>query len=192
MTRQLMWYFIGIFFAASLGFYCGHKMHWYEAATARDMADHPAISAYFSPKGGCAEAVVSALGEAKSTVLVQAYSFTSDPISKALVDCRNRGVTVKVIMDRSQYDAKGAVAGPLFDAGIDVRMDSKHQIAHNKIMVIDGAVVVSGSYNFTRQAEIGNAENILIIRDAQLAMAYTANWTAHWTHSDVYKVDKAK
>src|ERR1043166_858014 len=71
-------------------------------------ADQPAprIEVYFSPKGGCTEAVVKALDQAKQTVYVQAYSFTSAPIAKALVDAHKRGVKIQVILDKSQRSEK--------------------------------------------------------------------------------------
>jgi phosphatidylserine/phosphatidylglycerophosphate/cardiolipin synthase-like enzyme len=65
-----------------------------------------AIEVYFSPKGGCTETVVKELGNAKKMVLVQAYSFTSAPIAKALVDAHKRGVYVRVILDKGQRTAK--------------------------------------------------------------------------------------
>ena len=65
-------------------------------------------------------------------------------------------------------------------------IDAAHAIAHNKVMVIDGEVVVTGSFNFTRQAENENAENLLVIRDGDLAERYLANWHAHEAHSQPY------
>ena len=76
-------------------------------------APPPTIEVYFSPKGGCTEAVVKELGAAKSTVFVQAYSFTSAPIAKALVDAHKRGVDVRVILDKSQRSAKYSSAAIL-------------------------------------------------------------------------------
>ena len=68
------------------------------------------IQVYFSPKGGCTEAVVDALSKAKSTVLVQAYSFTSAPIAKALTDAHRRGVKIQVILDKSNQTDKYSAA----------------------------------------------------------------------------------
>ena len=65
-------------------------------------------------------------------------------------------------------------------------IDAKHAIAHNKIIVIDGQTVITGSFNFTTAAEEKNAENLLIIRSPDLAAKYTANWQAHNAHSDPY------
>jgi phosphatidylserine/phosphatidylglycerophosphate/cardiolipin synthase-like enzyme len=68
-----------------------------------------------------------------------------------------------------------------------VRIDAKHAIAHNMIMVIDGETVITGSFNFTKAAEEHNAENLLVIRDQGLAEKYTANWKAHAEHSEAYE-----
>ena len=130
--------------------------------------------------------MVKELGNAKSTVLVQAYSFTSVPIAKALVDAHKRGVQVQVILDKSQKGEKYSSADFVINAGIPTKIDAKHAIAHNKIMVIDGETVITGSFNFTRAAESSNAENLLVIRDKVLADKYTANWHAHDEHSDTY------
>lgn len=147
----------------------------------------PKWKVYFSPKGGCTEAVVAALGTAKSTVSVQAYSFTSAPIAKALVDAQRRGVKVQVILDKSQRTEKYSEADFLFNAGIPTLIDAKHAIAHNKVMIIDSQTVLTGSFNFTKAAESNNAENLLVIQDADLAAKYLANWKDHAAHSETYQ-----
>ena len=147
----------------------------------------PTIDVYFSPKGGCTEAVVKELANAKKTVLVQAYSFTSAPIAKALVDAHKRGVDVRVILDKSQRTAKYSSADFVAHAGIPCFIDGQHSIAHNKVMVIDGATVLTGSFNFTKAAEEHNAENLLTIRDTAVAEKYAANWQAHLEHSEKYE-----
>jgi phosphatidylserine/phosphatidylglycerophosphate/cardiolipin synthase-like enzyme len=141
---------------------------------------------YFSPRGGCTEAVVAALSLAKTTVLVQAYSFTSAPIAAALVDAHRRGVNVQVILDKSQRTEKYSSATFIRNYGIACYIDSQHAIAHNKVMVLDGKTVLTGSFNFTKAAEEKNAENLLILQDAELALKYTFNWAAHRQHSTLY------
>ena len=141
---------------------------------------------FFSPKGGCTEAVVGAVEKARATILVQAYSFTSVPIAKALIDAHRRGVKVEAILDKSQRTEKYSGATTLSNAGIPVQIDAVHAIAHNKVKVIDGKTVITGSFNFTKAAEQNNAENLLIIEDAVLAAKYSENWTAHAAHSEAY------
>jgi phosphatidylserine/phosphatidylglycerophosphate/cardiolipin synthase-like enzyme len=141
---------------------------------------------YFSPHGGCTEAIIKELNKAKNTILVQAYSFTSAPIAKALLDAHKRGVKVEVILDKSQRTQKYSSATFLFNAGIPVKIDAQHAKAHNKVMIIDGETVITGSFNFTKAAEEKNAENLLIIRDEKLAEGYIKNWQEHDRHSEVY------
>jgi len=152
-------------------------------------ADQPApqIDVYFSPHGGCTDAIVRELDAAHESVLVQAYSFTSAPIAKALMEAHKRGVKVQVILDRSQRTEKYSSATFFQNAGIPTFIDDKHAIAHNKVMVIDGRTVITGSFNFTKAAEESNAENLLVIQDADLAAKYAKNWQKHLEHSVSYE-----
>lgn len=137
----------------------------------------------FTPGEDCAGQIVAELDGAKSTILVQAYSFTSAPIAKALVDAHKRGVDVRVILDKSQRKERYSSLTFLRNAKIPVWIDDRVAIAHNKVMVIDGGTVVTGSFNFTKAAQERNAENVLIIHDRDLAARYAANWQVRATVS---------
>jgi len=149
-------------------------------------ASMPPVEVYFSPKGGCTEAVVRELNAAQQTVFIQAYSFTSKDIAAAMLQAQKRGVVVHVILDKSNLTENYSDADFIAHSGMSVLIDSKHAIAHNKIMIIDGQVVITGSFNFTTQAERSNAENLLVIRDRGLAERYLANWHDHEAHSEPY------
>jgi phosphatidylserine/phosphatidylglycerophosphate/cardiolipin synthase-like enzyme len=58
--------------------------------------------------------------------------------------------------------------------------------AHSKIMIIDGEIVITGSFNFTRSAGDKNAQNLLVLGDKILAAKYVENWKVHWEHSEFY------
>jgi len=141
---------------------------------------------YFSPNGGCTDAIVREIGNAKSEILVQAYSFTSAPIARALTNAHKQGIEVEAILDKSQRSERYTAATYLKNAGIPVYIDSVHAIAHNKIMIIDRETIITGSFNFTRAAEEKNAENLLIIKNPELAKIYLNNWYKHKGHSEVY------
>ncbi len=153
---------------------------------------HADEEVYFSPKGGCTEAVVRNLEQAGKSVLVQAYSFTSLPIAEALVNAQKRGVKVKVLLDKSQRRGKGSKLELLVNAGIPVSIDTKHSIAHNKVMIIDGTTVITGSFNFTTAAEDKNAENLLVVHDKVVARKYRNNWNSHSKHSGAYSFPLAE
>ena len=142
---------------------------------------------YFSPHGGCTEAVIKEIDQAKTEVLVQAYSFTSTPIAKALLNAHKRGVKIEAILDKSQRREKYTSATFFANSGIPTYIDDKHAIAHNKIMIVDRTTVITGSFNFTKAAEEKNAENLLIISSADMAKLYRENWLEHREHSEPYQ-----
>ena len=119
-------------------------------------------------------------------MLVQAYSFTSYKIAKALLDAHKRGVKVNIILGKSQRTGQYSSATFFSDAGVPVRIDTAHAIAHNKPMVTDVGIVITGSFNFTNAAEENNGENLLVIHDKKLAERYKKTWEDHAKHSMVY------
>ena len=159
---------------------CGQRLSAEPARTALP------IEVFFSPKGGCTDAILKELKNAKSSVLVQAYWFTSPSIAKALVEADKRGVKVQVILDQSTTEMEDEQAKFILQNGVPTFIDDKHTTAHNKLIIIDGNVVITGSFNFTDQSENKNAENLLVIRDKGIADKFTANWKAHAEHSGRY------
>jgi len=169
---------------ACIGFYAASDGN---PATA-PAATEEGVAVFFSPKGGCTEAVVDALGKAKPTILVQAYSFTSAPNAKALVDAHKRGVKVTVVLDKSQETEKYSSATFVANVGIPVFIDAKHKIAHNKIILIDDSTIITGSFNSTKGAEEDNAENLLVIEGkTNLMAAHQKNFKEHLEHSHGYE-----
>jgi phosphatidylserine/phosphatidylglycerophosphate/cardiolipin synthase-like enzyme len=179
MKKQL----VGVLLAVSSFLYPLHQISY---ATDLILYNTP-IQIYFSPKGGCTEAIINQIDNAKSEIFVQAYSFTSATIAKALLNAHKRGVKVEVILDKSQRKEKYTSATFLSNAGIPTYIDDKHAIAHNKIMIIDRAIIITGSFNFTKAAEEKNAENLLILKNKELAKVYIDNWNRHKDHSERYE-----
>lgn len=144
--------------------------------------------ACFTPGEDCTERLVRLLDGAQREILVQAYSFTSAPIAKALRDAHKRGVAVTVILDRSQRSERYSSADFLAHAGIPIFIDAAHAIAHNKVMLLDGATLVTGSFNFTKAAQERNAENLLVLRgDPGLLRRYRENIETHRAHAERYE-----
>ena len=119
------------------------------------------IQACFTPGEDCSTLLINQINAAQKSIDVQAYSFTSYKIAKALVKAAQRGVEVKIILDKTQFDGLHfSVAAYLQQAGITLYNDNQVAIAHNKVMIIDDAIVETGSFNFTYAAQNKNAENI--------------------------------
>jgi phosphatidylserine/phosphatidylglycerophosphate/cardiolipin synthase-like enzyme len=144
----------------------------------------PSWTTYFSPKGGCTDAVVHELKKARHEILVQAYSFTSKPIAEALVEAKTRGVSVTIILDRSNEHETFTDLHLFEEQGLAPLIDAHHAIAHNKVMIIDQKTLITGSFNFTHQAELENAENMLVIKgEPELVQLYRQNFLTHKAHS---------
>ncbi|GEM_PF-2547532 len=144
------------------------------------------IDVCFTPGEDCTQRVVEAVNAAEVAVYVQAYSFTAMEIERALLAARARGVDVRVILDRSVLSTPHNVAELLSTHEIPVWIDEQLGIAHNKVMILDEARVVTGSFNFTRAAQTRNAENLLIIDDPMLAKKYLSNWESRERVSRAY------
>ncbi len=93
-----------------------------------------------------------------------------------MIAAKNRSVKVKVILDKSQRKQKYSLLHYIVDAGIPVWIDTKPAIAHNKVMIIDGKEVITGSFNFTDAAQKRHAENEVFISDTKLAKQFIENW----------------
>lgn len=136
----------------------------------------PTIQVCFTPGQNCTKEIIDVIDAAKQSIFVQAYSFTSAPIAAHLVAAKKRGVKVNVILDKSQKTQRYSASRFLVNQHIPCWIDYKPAIAHNKIMIIDEKEVITGSFNFTKAAQNKNAENLVIIHDAQLANIYLKNW----------------
>ncbi len=140
------------------------------------------LGVYFTPPANAAAAIVKAIDGSEHQILVQAYGFTHNAIAQALIRAHQRGVEVRVLLDRKSQISNRYVIDALSDAHIELRQDGKHAIAHNKVMVIDRAIVITGSFNFTNSASTRNAENFLVLKSAALAEKYSRQWQNHWAH----------
>jgi phosphatidylserine/phosphatidylglycerophosphate/cardiolipin synthase-like enzyme len=146
------------------------------------------IDVSFSPNGGATAAIVNEIQAARKEILVQAYSFTSPPIAKALIEAHKRGVKVVAVLDKSQRTERYTSATFLSNAGVIVLIDGNHAIAHNKIIIIDRETLITGSFNFTQAAELKNAENLLIFHgNKPLVDRYIKNFEDHKGHSEPYQ-----
>lgn len=134
------------------------------------------IEAFFSPEDAVRDEIVQLIRRARHSVCFMAFTFTSAEIAEAMAQARARGVAVAGVVE-----GYGAMAGYsryvlLQAAGCAVRRDRGETTMHHKVIIIDGEIVVTGSYNFTANAGLINDENLLVIRSARVAAEYLAEF----------------
>ncbi|MBC7092044.1 MAG: phospholipase D family protein [Nitrososphaeria archaeon] len=137
------------------------------------------LGTYFSPNGGCAEQIIYWIGRANTSIHVLIYSFTLQNIADALIDAKNRGVDVKVVFEKGQI-SKYSQYFRLASAGVSVRNDTNPDYMHNKVAIIDGIIVLTGSYNWSSSAENSNNENLIIVKSADVAREYENVFNRIW------------
>ncbi len=123
--------------------------------------------------------ILRSINAARRTIRVQMYSLTLQEIVNALLEARRRGVDVRLIVDGSQFrqdHSDSMRVSTLAAAGVPVLVDTVPGLMHDKVMVIDGETVLTGSFNYTWGAEHSNAENLLLVHDPSLAEEYLRNW----------------
>lgn len=160
--------------------------------TQSDFHEKSKIDTCFTPAEQCIDLIVNSIESAKTSIMVQAYGFTSSPIINALLQAKKRGVDVQVILDKSDTKSRNSqsVAKIISEAGIPVYIDYKPSIAHNKVIIIDRLLVMTGSYNFTASAESRNAENIIFAHSSETAVKYIDNWNSRKLVSRDYRTNE--
>jgi phosphatidylserine/phosphatidylglycerophosphate/cardiolipin synthase-like enzyme len=141
------------------------------------------IQVHFTPGEDIEPIVVKIIRGARKMIRLQGYGFTSDAIADAIVAAHACGVDVGIVLDGPNEYAKYSKGRQVTEAGITVLYDREHAIAHNKVIIVDGLITVTGSYNWTEGARRKNAENIVVIHDRAIAKAYLSNWHTHAEHS---------
>jgi len=140
------------------------------------------LGVYFSPKGGCENVILKWIKSANKSIHVLIYSFTLDSISEELINAYRRGVDVKVVFEKSQI-GQGSEYQRLKKAEVPVRNDTNPRYMHNKVMIIDGGIVFTGSYNWSMNAEKYNNENLIIIRSRKIAEIFERKFEEIWSES---------
>ena len=131
------------------------------------------IEVYYSPQDGTLEHILEVVNAAQESIYFLAYSFTSDELAAALIEQAKSGVTVRGVFDKDQYHSnQGTEFDNLLNAGMDVSLDGNPRLMHHKVIIIDEQIVITGSYNFSNNAEENNDENTLIIHNPEIAAAF--------------------
>ena len=141
------------------------------------LSDGTQISAYFSPKNDTISPLLQEIRSAETSIHFMAFSFTHDALGAAMRDRFAAGIDVRGIFEKRQADGRYSEHNAMKQAGIPVILDEKGGAMHHKVIVIDGETVITGSYNFSKNAETRNNENLLIIKgNREIAAAYVAEF----------------
>ncbi len=152
---------------------------YYSSEKALQREGNAYVTPYFCPEDSCSTKVIQWVKKANKSIDLAIYSFTHDDIGEAIVEAHRMGVKVRVIMEERNVD-KYSEYKRLVEAGIEVRLDENSALMHNKFMVIDDKVVLTGSFNYTNSADKRNDENLVVIISKQIAGEYESEFQEMW------------
>jgi cardiolipin hydrolase len=135
---------------------------------------------YFSPGDECIRRLLSLLGAARRSLDICVFTITDDRITSAIVAAQRRGVAVRIISDNDKAGDLGSDIEGLEKAGVKVRLDDSPHHMHHKFVVVDGKLLLNGSFNWTRSASLNNQENFLISDDARFVAAFAKEFEKLW------------
>lgn len=143
----------------------------------------PSVQVGFSPEGSARQLVLDTIASARTSIQILAYAFQAPDIAQALVDARQRGVQVRIVVDkkRNTGQASQAAMDLVVRNGIELRTNDRFHIHHDKAMIVDGDAVETGSFNYAPSAETANSENVLVIRGMpEVTQQYLQHWQSRW------------
>lgn len=152
----------------------------------------PSIQVGFSPEGSARKLVLETIGSAQHSIQMLAYAFQAPDIMQALVDAKNRGVEVRVVIDEKRNEGKTSRSAMNFvtSNGVQLRTNDHFHTHHDKTIIVDGHTVETGSFNFAPSAETANSENVVVIRGMpEVSRQYLTHWQSRWDLGKPYPAD---
>ena len=138
-----------------------------------ELSDGTEVFTYFSPEGDTISPLVKEIQSAEQSIHFMAFAFTHDALGSAMRDGFKSGIEVHGVFEERQVNNEHSEYKTMKEAGLSVVLDKNRGAMHHKVIVIDGETVVTGSYNFSKNAEKRNNENLLIIKgNREIAAAY--------------------
>ena len=139
------------------------------------------ISVYFSPKDfQIINKLIPLIRHSKKYIYVPTFIITHKPLKNELISAKNRGVEVKIIIDATNTSSPKSAFFDMRKNGLNVKVENFAGKMHSKSMIIDDEYIIVGSTNFSNSGETRNDENMLIIKDSKLAIAYKNYFMYTW------------
>jgi Phosphatidylserine/phosphatidylglycerophosphate/cardiolipin synthases and related enzymes len=153
----------------------------------------PSVEVGFSPEGSAQKLVLDTINKAHSSIQMIAYAFQAKDIAAALDNAQTRGVRVQVVVDkrRNRGGTSLAAMSDIARHGVALRIDDHYHIQHDKMMIIDGSTVETGSFNYAKSAEYDNSENVIVINDMpHVVSQYQDHFASRWAISKPFELKK--
>ena len=148
------------------------------------------VDVRFTPSTDCEDYIIKYINASEKTIDIAVYSINNDKIVAALKRAYDRGIKLRILTDRLQASAKSSKVIDLYKYGVNIRVNSKHKIEHNKFAIYDGKAASTGSFNWTNPATDKNSENcVFLVRDKNAVNKYYHRFEQLWSMNTKQKSD---
>ncbi|MBM3151365.1 MAG: phospholipase [Chloroflexi bacterium] len=144
--------------------------------------DGTPVQVLFSPEDGVVNFVIERVGQAQGFIRFMAFSFTDYPLAAAMLARAEAGVDVSGVFERVGSDTEHAELRTLHCGGVPVRQDGNPSFLHHKVIIVDDTVI-TGSLNYSSNADENNDENVIIITNPSIAMLYLREFERVWSQA---------
>jgi|ERR1051326_869708 phosphatidylserine/phosphatidylglycerophosphate/cardiolipin synthase-like enzyme len=148
------------------------------------------IEVGFSPEGTAQTLILKVINNARSSIKLSGYSFTSPVIVKSLLNAKRRGVKIEIVVDEKSNRSKNSkIALRLIkDSNIEVRTTNLYAIHHDKFIITDGENLQTGSFNYSKAAAERNSENVIVVwHNKEVANKYLRHWESRFNNGINYQ-----
>ncbi|KAA3644215.1 MAG: hypothetical protein DWQ07_19090 [Chloroflexi bacterium] len=142
-----------------------------------------AIQVMFAPEDGVGSLLATLLSEAETSIRFMAFSFTHDEMGAAVIERAEFGLDVMGIFEERGSTSELSELPKMFCNKLNVRVDGNPNTLNHKVIIIDEQILITGSFNFTGNADQNNDANLIIIDNAELAAIYLKEFEARWSES---------
>jgi phosphatidylserine/phosphatidylglycerophosphate/cardiolipin synthase-like enzyme len=154
--------------------------------------DGTTVRVYFAPEDEAISRILPLLALAKENIFFMAFSFTHDGMEEILAEQAQAGVAVQGIFETRGSETQYSAMRPLYCAGAIVRQDGNPGTFHHKVFIIDQKTVITGSLNFSDNADESNDENVLVIANTAIAKKYQDEFSRRWLEAEPPEAEAVK
>ena len=146
--------------------------------------DHSKVC--FSPKNKCFEKICKFIDKAEQSLLICVFTISDDNITQSILNAHKRGLAIKIITDNDKSMDRGSDVRRLASEGINVKIDMTRHHMHHKFAIRDNKALLTGSYNWTRSAEVYNQENFIITKEKYLIKSFRKEFDKLWNEMSLF------
>ena len=147
------------------------------------MLEDTPVLVLFAPEDQAMESLLPLVHRARESVYFMAFAFTYDELGEELLNRARRGVDVRGVFESRNTSSEHSEIHKLYCAGLDVREDGNPATMHHKVFIIDGSIVITGSFNFSNSANSKNDENMVMVNNADVAADYLREFERVWARA---------